>query len=172
MRESDFYNKVVRAARGEGWLLARWADGSGVKSPFDITGADRVGLAVGLEVKIDTRPKGIDWDKGIPVGWFRQREHQWNWLREYSERGSWGLLLIGEEATSQWYMLEVKRGLDENRKWKSGVKEGRAVTLRELLIGSVDPTFCGIWSQLDSLRDVRHLRELTSRGLLGGIPSE
>lgn len=138
MRERDYYGRVVDHAMAAGWSLARWADGSGMRSPFDLTGCDPYGLAVGLEVKIERAVGGIPWGKAVPGSWFTEREHQLNWLEAYRVSGAWSLLLVGEQATGKWYLFRYSLGSP----------------LSDLLIGEYRMATEGnvTWSRLVSLR--------------------
>lgn len=108
MKEADYYRRIEVGAQSAGWALARWADGSGQKSPFDFVGADPYGLAVGLEVKVDHTNGGIRLGEAFPDKWFTEREHQLNWLESYRQAAAWSLVLVGEKASGKWWVFRYK----------------------------------------------------------------
>jgi hypothetical protein len=108
VREADYYRRLEVGAQSADWALARWADGSGQKSPFDFVGCDPFGLAVGLEMKIERAAGGIRLGESWPAQWFKEREHQLNWLERYRQAGAWSLVLVGEKATGNWWLFRYE----------------------------------------------------------------
>jgi hypothetical protein len=111
LKEHDLYSPLIDGGDMEDWLLYRIADGSAGFKPFDIGGADRHGIAVGLEVKrTKEHPESSGQD---PLPWKLFETRQRAWLNEFAHHRCLALVALHYDQTGEIALYHLAGGADD-----------------------------------------------------------
>lgn len=91
MGERDQYGDLISGATLDGWTLARIADGTPGKKPFDFFGWTGEGTVVAVEAKEWTKR---ELSTTLPMEVFTEREHQITWLNKIANDGGIALVAV------------------------------------------------------------------------------